>query len=908
MPTATKNATVTKVVSSTSASAPKSRESFEGKKPSKDSSSKEAVFTKIPSDQSNKAWGSLDDKLYDDSECEAGSVRVIKSQESPRNHPAPVFKVGENGKLSASIIPSPTASCISGLSVGSECRTWREKGAAVAEAGVTRGKSLLFNRVGTMHRPSILSYVRNNMVVAAQAGSNMWASCFNIRVEVDQKKQQALLSNRRFVNGVLQETPHWLQKLLESRRIAQILKGFALLTMVSAPMQFALEPTCERKGDRQVVAVLKALHVSCSWLYVFLSAGQLAALTNNLALMARGLTGVYCRIFVDVLAQIGLIAELVHLSEVPSTLPTTAQGFMLLGTLKAWRVFFPTQHLSKVLQTFTVQVVQLFFWLVLAAHTSACFFLAMAIYEADSGKKTWMDKIFKKSEEQNCLDLYSAAVYFCTYTLTSIGYGDLVPVNAMEHVACVVFMLASQMFAAKIFADLTWITTTHGHWKAQYHARLTQTAAALDSMGVHPVLRHRVMAYQDFIEEEQRERRAQEMLHDLSQPLREELKLVVYYDLVVKAPFLQEQPTWVVRTIISSLADVVFLPADVIIRMGDMGTELYFLRNGRAAVYKTESMPDWNGDAVFVLKNGAYFGEVALLTGQPRTSWIIARTYCICSILPKQVIDTLMETRPHCIASLVSSLKNALHLKPSVSWPQCALRIRNEFSTSQQIFDFACSGDDGEAPAGLLTWHRFDMLMQRLQISTLDRKLLWVDLDVDCTGVVMFKDFLNLLSMHKPKNESGETGDKADVSKEGEDGLLDDEDDDVDEQEEAETGSCGLHFASAGTGEERQQGTRRGSNKSAKSRKSEDSTGKQSNISQNISPAWSTSSAAPRNKKRGSAKERRRIDELHPKAYADPQAIMDAMKHRLEQVTQQVFALTSHLGCKAQEGEAEEAG
>jgi len=396
------------------------------------------------------------------------------------------------------------------------------------------------------------------------------------------------------------------------------------------------------------------------------------------------------------------------------------------------------------------------------------------------------------------------------------------------------------------------------------------------------------------------------LLHDLSQPLREELKLVVYYDLVVKAPFLQEQPTWVVRVIISSLADVVYLPCDVIIRKGDLGTELFFLRNGRAAVYKTDYMPEWHGDnEVFVLKNGAYFGEVALLTGQPRTSWVIARTYCICSILPKQVIDDLMAKHPHCIASLVSSLKNTLKLEPSISWPECALRIRKEFKTEHDLFNFTCSGDDGEAPAGLVTWHRFDTLMQRLQISTLDRKLLWVDLDEEYTGCVLFKDFLAIVAKYKSEKGSEvkeehppppDDGAGVDLTDPSEKDELTDLDDDADE-----TRNCDMQSASAGTGEERHDETRRGSNRSGKSNFS----GKSNQSSTTPSSRRQKPRGSPRGS-RGEARLYTRIENLHPTLYSDPQVMMTAMMDKLDKVSQQVYALTSHLGCRSQEGVTEE--
>ena len=69
--------------------------------------------------------------------------------------------------------------------------------------------------------------------------------------------------------------------------------------------------------------------------------------------------------------------------------------------------------------------------------------------------------------------------------------------------------------------------------------------------------------------------------------------------------------------------------------------------------------------------------------------------------------------------------------------------------------DFVCSGDDGLAPAGMITWTRYQVLLSRIQavgskssrltcvleVNQLDQKLLWAELDEDQSGVVGFDIF-----------------------------------------------------------------------------------------------------------------------------------------------------------------------
>jgi small-conductance mechanosensitive channel len=65
----------------------------------------------------------------------------------------------------------------------------------------------------------------------------------------------------------------------------------------------------------------------------------------------------------------------------------------------------------------------------------------------------------------------------------------------------------------------------------------------------------------------------------------------------------------------------VFAPGETVIRAGDPGSSMFVVHNGRVSVQLSE-----NGRArtVATLSEGAFFGEMALFTGEPRTANIVA--------------------------------------------------------------------------------------------------------------------------------------------------------------------------------------------------------------------------------------------------------------------------------------------
>lgn len=98
----------------------------------------------------------------------------------------------------------------------------------------------------------------------------------------------------------------------------------------------------------------------------------------------------------------------------------------------------------------------------------------------------------------------------------------------------------------------------------------------------------------------------------------------------------------------------VFAPGESVIRAGDPGSSMFVVHNGRVSVQVNE-----NGRArtVATLSDGAFFGEMALFTGEPRTASIVAveetEVLEIGHAAMKRVFDNnpdLVESLSHIIA------------------------------------------------------------------------------------------------------------------------------------------------------------------------------------------------------------------------------------------------------------------
>ncbi len=87
----------------------------------------------------------------------------------------------------------------------------------------------------------------------------------------------------------------------------------------------------------------------------------------------------------------------------------------------------------------------------------------------------------------------------------------------------------------------------------------------------------------------------------------------------------------------------VFAPAELVIRAGDQGSSMFVVHKGRVQVQVSEG---GKARPVAVLSEGAFFGEMALFTGEPRTANVVALEETEVLEIGHAAMKHLFETNP----------------------------------------------------------------------------------------------------------------------------------------------------------------------------------------------------------------------------------------------------------------------
>jgi len=87
----------------------------------------------------------------------------------------------------------------------------------------------------------------------------------------------------------------------------------------------------------------------------------------------------------------------------------------------------------------------------------------------------------------------------------------------------------------------------------------------------------------------------------------------------------------------------VFAPGELVIRAGDQGSSMFVVHNGRVQVQVSDG---GKPRPVAVLSEGAFFGEMALFTGEPRTASVVAMEETEVLEIGHSAMKHLFETNP----------------------------------------------------------------------------------------------------------------------------------------------------------------------------------------------------------------------------------------------------------------------
>ncbi|XP_035385459.1 cyclic nucleotide gated channel subunit alpha 1a [Electrophorus electricus] len=285
------------------------------------------------------------------------------------------------------------------------------------------------------------------------------------------------------------------------------------------------------------------------------------------------------------------------------------------------------------------RICTLLMYILIIIHWNACFYFSFS-KSIGFGSDAWVYPALTEPEFDKLMRKYSFSLYWSTLTLTTIGETPSPELDS-EFFFHVMDFLVGVLIFATIVGNIATMISNMNAAQAQFQARIDNIKQYMQVRHVSKDLEIRVIKWFDYLWTNKKAQNEREVLRYLPDKLRAEIGMNVHLDTLKKVRIFAECEAGLLLELVLKLQPQVFSPGDYICRKGDVGREMYIIKEGKLAVVADDGITQF-----CVLGDGSYFGEISILNikgskaGNRRTANICSIGYSDLFCLSK---DDLME-------------------------------------------------------------------------------------------------------------------------------------------------------------------------------------------------------------------------------------------------------------------------
>ena len=226
--------------------------------------------------------------------------------------------------------------------------------------------------------------------------------------------------------------------------------------------------------------------------------------------------------------------------------------------------------------------------------------------------------------------------------MTTVGFGDIVPVNYVERVFSITTMLISAGIYAYTIASISHIVSNLNLSKSMYYARLNELNAYMRSRGFPHTLQCRTRKYYRYYLERKTVHDEEGILDQLPTALRHELIDHYVQRTICKIHFFDQVEKGFMGYIMKHLKPTFYAPSSVICAQEDLAQEMFIITKGMVQVNQQQQASEDSSVSsldIARLKQGDHFGEMALLLEEQqskRMANVRSINYCECYVIEYQ--------------------------------------------------------------------------------------------------------------------------------------------------------------------------------------------------------------------------------------------------------------------------------
>ncbi len=242
-------------------------------------------------------------------------------------------------------------------------------------------------------------------------------------------------------------------------------------------------------------------------------------------------------------------------------------------------------------------------------------------------------------ESSDYYTLYNKSLYWTITTLTTIGYGDITPTSNVGRIFTMFIMIIGVGTYGVVIGNVSRLIIEADRFKEAKKEKVNELGLFMKHYNIPISLQRQVFSFYHHLLNERMSDKDNTIINELPHALQDELQIYMKIKLIKNVHIFRESPMACLKLISQKLQQCYYSPNDYIIKKGEMGEKMFIIAHGDVEVS--------NGEKIFAnLKDGQFFGEIALLEETERTADVISKTYCDLYTLHKDDFLEIVERFP----------------------------------------------------------------------------------------------------------------------------------------------------------------------------------------------------------------------------------------------------------------------
>ncbi|KAM9804492.1 cyclic nucleotide-gated channel alpha-4 [Neosynchiropus ocellatus] len=254
----------------------------------------------------------------------------------------------------------------------------------------------------------------------------------------------------------------------------------------------------------------------------------------------------------------------------------------------------------------TFRISKLMIYIFVLIHWNACLYFALSSF-IGFGSDRWVYPNITDPEFASMRRQYFYCFWFSAQIFTTVGDTPL-PKREEEYL----FMIADLLIAVLVFASIVGnvgnVITSLRDRDNVFFPNHELVKAYLRSHHISKELRQRIDNWYQHLHINKKIIRENEILQQLPVHLRTEIAVSVHLPTLSKVTIFQSCEKSLLEELVLKLTPQVFSPGEYVCKKGDVGHEMYIIKEGKLAVVADDGVTEFA-----VLSEGNFFGEISIL-------------------------------------------------------------------------------------------------------------------------------------------------------------------------------------------------------------------------------------------------------------------------------------------------------